>query len=166
MPYLPNIMSFFYNTFFYKLRFVLGFEKMRGMQKRQKIGDQFIEKLYTIIKLNFPKYFKGSSLKIHLKQLMKYVFLTTITLIKYNFESNGSIFQFYLCQLKYFQHVLSLDLSKRTLNLFIYLFCFLGPHLQHMEVPRAGVKSELKLLAYTSATATQDLSRICDLHHS
>ena len=35
-----------------------------------------------------------------------------------------------------------------------------------MEVPRLGVKLELRLLAYTTATAiaTQDLSRICNLH--
>ena len=43
---------------------------------------------------------------------------------------------------------------------------FLGPHLQHMEVPRLGVQSELQLPAYTTATATQDLSHICDLPHS
>jgi len=36
----------------------------------------------------------------------------------------------------------------------------------HMEVPRLGVKSELQLSAYNTATATQDLSSICDLHHS
>ena len=35
-----------------------------------------------------------------------------------------------------------------------------------MEVPRLGVKLELQLAAYTTATAKQDLSRICDLHHS
>ena len=35
-----------------------------------------------------------------------------------------------------------------------------------MEVPRLGVESELQLPAYTTATAMQDLSRICDLHHS
>ena len=34
-----------------------------------------------------------------------------------------------------------------------------------MEVPRLGVKSELQLLAYTTATATQHLSRVCNLHH-
>ena len=34
-----------------------------------------------------------------------------------------------------------------------------------MEVPRLGVELELQLLAYTAATAVQDLSRICDLHH-
>ena len=35
-----------------------------------------------------------------------------------------------------------------------------------MEVPRLGVKSELQLLAYTTATARPDLSHICKLHHS
>ena len=44
--------------------------------------------------------------------------------------------------------------------------CFLGPHLRHMEVPRLGVESELQLPAYTLATAMQDPSCICDLHHS
>ena len=49
---------------------------------------------------------------------------------------------------------------------FIYLFCFLGLHPQHMEVPRLGAESDLQLLAYATATATQDLSYICKLHHS
>ena len=35
-----------------------------------------------------------------------------------------------------------------------------------MQFPRRGVQSELQLLAYTTATATQDLSRVCDLHRS
>jgi len=35
-----------------------------------------------------------------------------------------------------------------------------------MEVPRLEVESELQLLAYTTATTTQDQSHICDLHHS
>ena len=43
-------------------------------------------------------------------------------------------------------------------------FCFLGPNLQHMEVSRPGAESDVQLLAYT--TATLDLSRICELHHS
>ena len=34
-----------------------------------------------------------------------------------------------------------------------------------MEVPRLGVKLELQLLAYTTATM-RDTSCICDLHHS
>ena len=47
-----------------------------------------------------------------------------------------------------------------------FFFCFLGLHPRHMEVPRLGVKLELQLLAYTTATATQDLSHVCDLYHS
>ena len=35
-----------------------------------------------------------------------------------------------------------------------------------MEVPRLGVKSELQLPAHVTATATQDLSCVCNLHHS
>ena len=51
---------------------------------------------------------------------------------------------------------------------FFFFFWFLGPHLWHMDVPRPGVQSELQLLAYdtATATATQDLSLTCDLHHS
>ena len=41
-----------------------------------------------------------------------------------------------------------------------------GLHLQHMEVPRLGIQSELQLLAYTTATATSDPSRVCNLHRS
>ena len=35
-----------------------------------------------------------------------------------------------------------------------------------MEVPRLGVQSELQLPVTATATATWDLSRICDLHQS
>ena len=35
-----------------------------------------------------------------------------------------------------------------------------------MEVSSLGVESELQLLAYTTATATWDLSHIFDLYHS
>ena len=35
-----------------------------------------------------------------------------------------------------------------------------------MDVPRLGVKLELQLLAYITATAMRDLSHICNLHHS
>ena len=45
-------------------------------------------------------------------------------------------------------------------------FAFLRSHPRHMEVPRLGVKSELQLPAYTTATAMQDPSHIRDLHHS
>ena len=35
-----------------------------------------------------------------------------------------------------------------------------------MDVPRLGVEWELQLLAYSTATATGDLSHVCDLPHS
>ena len=46
------------------------------------------------------------------------------------------------------------------------LFFFLRLYLQHMEVPRLEIESELQLPAYTTATATLDLSHICDLQCS
>ena len=48
----------------------------------------------------------------------------------------------------------------------LFVFCFLFSYLQpqaHMEIPRPEVKSELQLLAHTTARATPDLSHICDL---
>ena len=48
----------------------------------------------------------------------------------------------------------------------LFCFCFLGPQLWHMEVLRLGIKSELKLPAYATATATLDPSRVCNPHHS
>ena len=47
-----------------------------------------------------------------------------------------------------------------------FLFCFIGLQPQHMEVPRLEIESELHLSAYTTATATPDPSRVCDLHYS
>ena len=35
-----------------------------------------------------------------------------------------------------------------------------------MEVPGLGVELELQPAAHAIATATQDLSFVCDLHHS
>ena len=35
-----------------------------------------------------------------------------------------------------------------------------------MEVPSLGVELELQLPTYTIASATWDLSYVCDLHHS
>ena len=48
----------------------------------------------------------------------------------------------------------------------VFFFLILGLHPWHMEVPRLGVEWELKLLAYTTAIATQELSHVCDLNHS
>ena len=49
---------------------------------------------------------------------------------------------------------------------FFSSFCPLGLHPRHMEVPRLGACSKLQPPAYATATATQDLSHVCDLHHS
>ena len=46
----------------------------------------------------------------------------------------------------------------------MYVFFRTAPW--HMEVPRLGGKSELQLLANATATATPDLSHICNLHCS
>ena len=47
----------------------------------------------------------------------------------------------------------------------LLFFCF-SANPRHMEVPRLGVQSELQLLAFTTATATQDPSRVCDPYHN
>ena len=49
---------------------------------------------------------------------------------------------------------------------FFFFFVCLRSRPHHREVPRLGVKSELKLLAYTTATAMPDSSHVCDLCHS
>ena len=40
--------------------------------------------------------------------------------------------------------------------IFILIFCFLGPHLWHMEVPGLEVESEIQLPAYTTAHGNVD----------
>ena len=45
-------------------------------------------------------------------------------------------------------------------------FFFKGLPLWHMEIPRLGVNLELQRPAYTTATATRDPSRVCNLHYS
>ena len=49
--------------------------------------------------------------------------------------------------------VLSLRCVYHSLFFLFFSFHFLGPHPQHMEVPRLGDESELQLLAYATATA-------------
>ena len=48
--------------------------------------------------------------------------------------------------------------TKGTPNAFLFFFCLLGLHLQHMEVPRLEVKLELQLPAFATATATEILA--------
>ena len=52
------------------------------------------------------------------------------------------------------------------LNFYLFIYCILGPYPGHMEVPGLGVQLELQPPAYTTATTTQDPSRVFDLQHS
>ena len=54
----------------------------------------------------------------------------------------------------------------KILFFFFVILPFLGPLLQHVEVPRLGVELELQPPAYNTAPATRDLNHVCDLHHS
>ena len=54
-------------------------------------------------------------------------------------------------------------LSKNIIVPNILSYFLLFTHPQHMEVPRRGVKSELQLPAYITATVTWDPSLICNL---
>ena len=46
------------------------------------------------------------------------------------------------------------------------MFCFLGPHPWHVEVPRLGVKLELQLPTYAAATGSWDPSHVFDRRRS
>ena len=52
------------------------------------------------------------------------------------------------------------------ISLRFFFFFFLGLHPWHRKVPRLGFESELYPLAYDTATATPDLSCVCNIHHS
>ena len=52
-----------------------------------------------------------------------------------------------------------------NLNFLLFFFSFLRPHLWPMGVPRVGVQLELQAYSTATATATQDLSYICDLRY-
>ena len=55
---------------------------------------------------------------------------------------------------------LGVEVTKHAFFFFFWLF---RDALWHMEVPTLGVESELQLPSYTTATATPDLSCVCDL---
>ena len=49
---------------------------------------------------------------------------------------------------------------------YLFIFFFLGPHLWHMGGSQARGQTGAAAEAHTTATAVQDVSRICTLHHS
>ena len=48
------------------------------------------------------------------------------------------------------------------INQIHFFFFFLGPYLQHMEVPRLGIELELQLPAYTTAMLDLTYAAACD----
>ena len=61
----------------------------------------------------------------------------------------------------------TIQLNHSTRDELSYIFYFFSLlHVWHTEIPRLRVKSELQAYATATATATQDLSCICNLHHS
>ena len=75
--------------------------------------------------------------------------------------------EFFLCLYMAFSlHVHISSASPSSSSSSSSSFIFLGLNLQHMEVPRIGVESELQLPAYTTATAMSGLSHFCKLQHS
>ena len=96
---------------------------------------------------------------VHIKKCLvcSLLFLKTTTILQYMVE----VLLVHL--------ILSYNIKRQVLKgqfSLILFFCFLGLHLQHMDVSRLGVESELQMLAYATASATQDLSSVCDLHQS
>ena len=68
----------------------------------------------------------------------------------------------------YHKHNLRVGKSWQELHLLallfiLFIFYFFRVHLPHREDPRLGVELELQLPASTTATATRDLSGICNL---
>ena len=78
-------------------------------------------------------------------------------------QHKDMVLYFRISQDKYF---LLQTWNKFFFFFFFFFFVFLGPQPQRMEVPRLGVESELQLLTYTIATATQDRNQVCTLHSS
>ena len=82
-------------------------------------------------------------------------------------ESFIKLFVFLLLLLKTPLLFLTCFLLSHSLLIFLFFFLFfffLELHPRHMELPRRGVKLELQLPAYATATEMQDPSHVCDLH--
>ena len=65
-----------------------------------------------------------------------------------------------------FLKMVGVGMNGAEMPLFCHLFSFLGPQPRRIEVSKLGIKSELQLLATTTATATPDPNCVCDIHHS
>ena len=105
---------------------------------------------------------------LHFALVIHYVIETRQVTVYRFFEVNKLSF----CDNEYkdckqiFSLVYTIWVSEIVFIFILFYFIFGGLHLWHMEVPWLGIELELQLPAYATATATKDLSRIFDLHHS
>ena len=100
--------------------------------------------------------------------LLFLVFTVTFTIVFFFLLDLYTCFFKWLFSKYDFHHPISsyfFFMWRSPFSFYFILFTVLGPHPQHMEVPWWGVKSELQLQAYTTTTATQEPSHVCDLHH-
>ena len=104
-----------------------------------------------------------TSLQFHQRELGMWLFLTTREPGKCNLAGQ-------LCvQMKdrmYFSQTTSSLAIKSLLFFFSFLFFWGGHTYGIWKFPSYRVKSEFQLPGYATATATRDLSLVCDLHHS
>ena len=64
----------------------------------------------------------------------------------------------------YFHIKAKLFFAPLFIYILIYLFSFLRPHPQHMELPQARSGIGATAAGDTTATITQDPRHVCDLH--
>ena len=98
-----------------------------------------------------------------------FVFVTLFKIFCYVQAPNSSLFspkiQLFLCSNQCNMMISFNPLLPFSQQGLAFFFSFLGLPLRHMEVARLGVKSELQLPVYITATATQDPSHVCNLYH-
>ena len=125
----------YFNTLRTHRAFSEKFTRMKGLR------DYKHHKEYCFFFLQFNK----TNKHIHSAIQSSQGIVCRIMLVLYCLFFLFSPFLFYCIQLGYTRTPLKKDF-------------FLVPHLWHMDVPRVGVKLELQLLSYATATATWDLS--------
>ena len=99
-----------------------------------------------------------------IKNKFHWVYLPWKSIMRTQWQSCGEAHTYHPRKSTIFQLILEFWIKK--FFCFFFFFVLLGSNMQHVEVPRLGVQSELYLLAYTTAIATGDPSHICNLHHS
>ena len=72
------------------------------------------------------------------------------SLEKVSFFSNDFNFKSFIKYIPVFLRI-HFELLKNLLFIYLFIYCLLESHLQHMEVPRLGTELELQLPAYTTA---------------